>query len=85
MKTYIKKNSRRINKITRLLTLYNTDITLDGYSIAEKEPIKETILKYFLTIMMVHSSFKTAFYNWSHINSPKNPNIEEEYLPLGGG
>ena len=35
----------RINKFTRLLTLYNTDITLDGYSIAEKVPIKETIFK----------------------------------------
>ena len=42
-------------------------------------------LKDFLTVMMVYSSFKTACFNWSHINSRKIQNIEQECLPLEGG
>ena len=32
---------------------------------------RQIFLKDFLTVMMVYSSFKTACYNWSHVNSPK--------------
>ena len=77
-------------------TNINHQVPLSNYTVFEsRRPVqlqpwltlrilldRQIFLKDFLTVMMVYSSFKTACFNWSHVNSPKTRIL---CLPLEGG